>query len=136
MESVLRRRQDSIDNLLKDLVPESTVWVKNSCYKKYTNKRKQFRNEQATIALFSTKSTRSKRSYDFRTHCLICEEELDFDLASKRADVTGNQTSIINWINVAAKKFKLHETLKKFCEGKIDPLLFEVSSKIQYAKCL
>ena len=37
---------------------------------------------------------------------------------------------------MATKKCKLHETLKTFCEGKADPLSLEVSSKIQYAKCL
>ena len=46
LESVSRTRQDSIHNLLKDLPPKSTVWVKNSCYKKYTDKQKRFREEQ------------------------------------------------------------------------------------------
>ena len=46
LESVSRTRQDSIHNLLKDLAPKSTVWVKNSCYKKYTHKQKRFGKEQ------------------------------------------------------------------------------------------
>ena len=46
LESVSQTRQDSIHNLLKDLPPESTVWVKNSCYKKYNDERKRFGNEQ------------------------------------------------------------------------------------------
>ena len=37
LQSVSRTRQDLIHNLLKDLPPKSTVWVKNSCYKKYTD---------------------------------------------------------------------------------------------------
>ena len=136
LESVSRTRQDLIDNLLKDLPPNSTVWVKNSCNKKYTDEQKQFGNEQVAVTQLSTKSTRSKRSYYYRTHCLICEEEPDFKLASKRPDVTTNQISTINWIDVATRKCKLHETLKTFCERKTDPLSLEVSSKIQYAKCL
>ena len=110
--------------------------MKNSCYKKYTDERKRFGNEQVATTQLSANSTRSKRSYDYRTHCLICEEELDFELASKRPDVTANQISTINWINVVTKKCKLHETLKTFYEGKTDPLSLEVPSKIQYAKFL
>ena len=91
LESVLRTRQDSIHNLLKDLPPESTLWVKNSCYKKYTDKWKQFGNKQVATTQLFAKSTRTTRSYDYRTRCLICEEELDFELASKRPDVTANQ---------------------------------------------
>ena len=120
---------------MNDLPPESTVWVKNSCYKKYTKERKRFGNRLVATTQLSAKSTRRKRSYDYRTHCLICEEELDFELPSKHPDVTANQISNINWIDVATKKCKLHETLKTFCEGKTDPLSLEVSSKIQYAKC-
>ena len=37
---------------------------------------------------------------------------------------------------MTTKKFKLHKTLETFCDGKTDPLSLEVSSKIQYAKCL
>ena len=37
---------------------------------------------------------------------------------------------------MATKKCKLHKTLKTYCEEKTDPLSLEVSSKIQYAKCL
>ena len=103
LESVSRTRQDSIHNLLKDLPPKSTVWVKNSCYKKYTNERKWFGNEQVATTQLSAKSTRTKRSYDYRTHCLICEEELDFELASKHPDLTANQISTINWIDMAKK---------------------------------
>ena len=136
MESVSRTCQDSIHNLLKDLPPKCTVRVKNSCYEKYTDKRKRFGNQLVATTQLSAKSTRSKRSYDYRTHCLICEEELDFELASKHPDVTANQISNINWIDVATKNRKLHETLKTFCEGKTDPLSLEVSSNIQYAKCL
>ena len=136
MESVSRTCQDSIHNLLKDLPPECTVRVKNSCYEKYTDKRKRFGNQLVATTQLSAKSARSKRSYDYRTHCLICEEELDFELASKHPDVTANQISNINWIDVATKNCKLHETLKTFCEGKTDPLSLEVSSNIQYAKCL
>ena len=136
LESVSRTRQDLIHNLLKDLPPNSTVWEKNSCYKKYTDEQKQFGNEQVAATQLSTKSTRSKRSYDYRTHSLICEEEPDFELAIKRPNVTANQISTINLINVATRKCKLHETLKTFCEGKTDPLSLEVSSNIQYAKCL
>ena len=119
---------------LKDLPPKSTVWVKNSCYKKFTDKQKRFGIEQVATIQLSTKSMRSKRSYDYRTHFLICEEELDFEWASKRPDVTANQISTISWICMATKKCKLYETLKTFCEGKTDPLPLEVSSKIQYAK--
>ena len=86
----MRTRQDSIHNLLKDLPPESTLWVKNSCYKKYTDKRKQYGNKQVATTQLFPKSTRTARSYDYRTRCLICEE-LDFELASKRPDVTANQ---------------------------------------------
>ena len=136
LESVSRTRQDSTHNLLKNLPPECTVWVKNSCYEKYTDKWKIFGNELVATTQLSTKSTPCKRSYDYRTHCLICEEELDIELASKRPNVTANQISTINWIDVATKKCKLNKTLKTFCEGKTDPLSLEVSSKIQYAKCL
>ena len=87
LESVSRTRQDSIHNLLKNLPSECTVLVKNSCYEKYTDKRKIFGNELVATTQLSTKSTPSKGSYDYRTHCLICEEELDFELASKLPDV-------------------------------------------------
>ena len=122
---------------MKDLPPDSTVWVENSCYKKYTNKRKRFGNELVTGCSNTAfrKSTWSKRSQDYRAHCLICEE-LDFELASKRPDGTANQISTINWIDVATKRCKLHKTLKTFCEGKIDPRSLDVPSKIQYTKCL
>ena len=136
LESVSWTHQDLIHYLLKDLPPKSTVLVKNSCYKKYTNEQKWFGNEQVATTQLSAKSTWTKGSYDYRTHCLICEEELDFELASKCPDLTANQISTINWIDVATKKCKLHKTLKTFCEGKTDPLSLEVSSKIQYAKCL
>ena len=96
LESVSQTHQDSTHNLLKDLPPESTVWVKNSCYKKYTDKRKQFGNEQVATRQLSTKSIQNKHSYDYRTDCLICEDKLDFELASKRPDVTANQISTIN----------------------------------------
>ena len=43
-ESVSRTRQDSIDNFLKDLPPESTVWVKSSCHEKHTDERERFGN--------------------------------------------------------------------------------------------
>ena len=135
-ESVSQTREDLIHNLLKDLPSKSTVWVKNLCYKKYTDEQKRFGNEQFVTTQLSAKSTQSKWSYDYRTHCLICEEELNFELASKRPDVTANQISTINWIDVATKKCKLHEILKTFCEGKTDQLSLEVSSKTQYAKCL
>ena len=80
LESVSRTCQDSVNNLLKNLPPESTVWVKNACYKKYTDEGKRFGNEQFATTHLSAKPTRSKRSsYDYRTHCLICEEELDFE---------------------------------------------------------
>ena len=118
LESVSRTCQDSIHNLLKDLPPECTVRVKNSCYEKYTDKRKRFGNELVATTQLSAKSTQSKRSYYYRTHCLICEEELDIELASKRPNVTANQISTINWIDVATKKCKLHKTLKHFARGR------------------
>ena len=116
-ESVSRTRQDSIHNLLKDLPPKSTVWVKTSCYKKYTDKRKQFGNKQVVTTQLSAKSTQSKRSYDYRTRCLICEEELDFELASKRPDVTANKISTIKWINVATKKMQASRDIKNILRG-------------------
>ena len=95
LESVLRTHQDSIHNLLKDLPPESIVWVKTSCHK-YTDKLKRFGKKQVATTQLFAKSTRTIRSYDYRTHCIICEEELDFELASTRPDVSVNQISTIN----------------------------------------
>ena len=66
---------------------------------------KRFGNEQVVTTQLSAKVTRSKRSYDYRKHCLICEQELDFALESKRPDVTANQISTNNWIDVATKKY-------------------------------
>ena len=134
------KRQDSLHKSIDDLPSEPDVWVKNSCYKKYTDERKSFGAEECDadkrLSAGSSNSTRSKSSYGYRTHCLICEEELDFVNAKKHPNVAAYQISNIIWIDEPTQKCHLHETLKTFCAGKTDPISLEVSGKLQYADCL
>ena len=135
LKSVSERRKDRIHELLND--KDQSFWVTNYCYKKYSDLRKPFGNEvipadnqQPSV------TTRSKSTYNYKTHCLICEDELDFDLAAKRPDVVAYQISTIVWVKKKTKKCQLHETLRKHCAGKTDPVSLEVSAKLQYADCI
>ena len=134
------KRKDSLDKSIDGLPSDPDVWVKNSCYKKYTDERKSFGNEMCNankpVSVGSSESTRSKRSYGYRTHCLICEEELDFVKAKKHPNVPANKISSISWIDTDTSECRLHETLKAFVAGKTDPISLEVAGKLEYADCL
>ena len=106
--------KDFLHTALGEAILEDTeVWVENGCYKSYTDGRNLYGCEATGSGRFSrSKSTRIERSFDYKTHCLICEEILEFEKASKYPDNQKYQISVINWINQKTKKSKLHETLK------------------------
>ena len=114
-----------------------TAWTFNSCYRNYTSYRRSFDNtvKAACSSPRKTKSSRGSLAYDYKTHCLICEEVLDFVDAKKHPDRIKSKISCIEMVE-KNKKCKLQKTLKKFCAGKTDPLSVEVVSKLEYAQCL
>ena len=98
LKSISRIRKDVVYDLL---VKEAEVWVTNACYKRYPDERNSFvnkdlPNEQQQVS----NTTRSKRPYNYKTHCLICEGELDFESADKNPNISAYQISEIRFIDL------------------------------------
>ena len=75
---------------------------------------------------------RRRRSapFGYRTHYLVCEGELNFDLAEKKPDVAKYQISEGSTIIRKTRECKLHETLKKVVVERTDPLAVELAAKL------
>ena len=80
------------NELLANALSEKTsVWVADVCYKRYSDPRRT-NKPAANVESFSSSSNlpnqefkKRQRSAPFcyKSHCLICEEKLNFDLAKK-----------------------------------------------------
>ena len=113
------------------------VWVSNSCYKRYTDRRESNVQDQSEISSAPcTRAARGSLAYDYKTHCLICAKLLDFASARKHPKRPKCQISKIELVNERSKKCKVQETLKAHCKGKSDALSVEVAARIEYASCI
>ena len=130
------------DFIVAALSTVTSVWVSNACYKRYTDPRNVNKtvtsNGNCDRDQKNQSFERRHRSapFGYRTHCLICEGELNFDLAEKKPDVAKYQISEVSTIINKTKKCKLHERLKKAVAGRTVPLAVELAAKLSYASCI
>ena len=139
LSSVASSRKDDLIQL--PLSTPSPVWVADACYKRYTDPRSvPITNENAIPQQNQSFERRTRSSpFGFKTHCLICEEELDFERAAKRPDIARYQISEVSTIYTQAKKSgkcMLQETLRDTVSQRSDPLAVEVAAKVSYASCI
>ena len=114
----------------------TSVWVSDACYNRYTHPR----NVNKTVSVGdecagdqpnqSFERRRRPAPFGYRTHYLVCEGELNFDLAEKKPDVAKYQISEGSTIIRKTRKCKLHETLKKVVAERTDPLAVELAAKL------
>ena len=63
---------------------KSKYWVSNSCYQRYTKSRKLIDSKTEEFGIQPKRARlNGEPPYDYKTHCLICEEMLDFKAAEK-----------------------------------------------------
>ena len=67
---------------------------------------------------------------------MICEGELNFDLAEEKPDVAKYQISEVSIIIRKTSKCKLHETLKKVAVERTYLLAVELAAKLSYPSCI
>ena len=114
----------------------TSVWVSDACYNRYTHPR----NVNKAVSVGdecagdqpnqSFERRRRPAPFGYRTHYLVCEGELNFNLAEKKPDVAKYQISERSTIIRKTRKCKLHETLKKVVAERIDPLAVELAAKL------
>ena len=83
---------------------------------------------------------RPSAPFGYRTHCLVCEGELNIDLAENKPDVAKYQINKVSQeneeINRKTRKCKVRETLKKMIPERTDLLAVELAAKLSYASCI
>ena len=120
------------------------VWMSNACYKRYTDKRNPCKTDEENSVSPNAQNKsfeRRRRSapYGYKTHCLICEGKLDFELAVKNPNVPKYQISEVNTVFSKTKDkgtCKLHKTLSGIVAKRTDQLAVEVAAKLAYAGCI
>ena len=93
------------DLITASLSTVTSVWVSDACYKRYTHPRKV--NKTVIVADECTEDQpnqpfeRRRRSapFGYWTHYLVCEGELNFDLAEKKPDVAKYQFLFFSFSN-------------------------------------
>ena len=114
------------------------VWVSEKCYKQYTDTRRvnlREKNDECHLQPNDSFERRSRHTpFDYKKHCLLCEKDLDFDLARKNPTVARYQISEIN--TVIKKKCQIHQTLRNIGSERKDPLSIEIIGKLNYASCI
>ena len=145
LETIKKAAESRNDVLISNaLFHEKSIWVANICYKRYTDHRNFHKNSsnkanESLPSITTTNQSFKKRQraspFCFKTHCLICEVELNFERAKKRPDVSKYQISEVTIVTGKSKECKLHETLKRVVSSRKDPLAMEVAAKLSYASC-
>ena len=67
---------------------------------------------------------------------MVCEGELNFDLAEKKPDAAKYQISEVSTNIRKTRKCKLDEILKKVVAERTDPLAVESAAKLSYTSCI
>ena len=125
---ISQKRNDKLHETL-----DESCWVSDHCYKRYTK-------EQSVTVDVDNRILKKPRirevSYGYKTHCLVCEKQLDFVAARKHPERGKLQISSIDHIDKKKKHCILQKTLTERCKGRSDPLSVEILSKLAYSSCL
>ena len=112
------------------------VWLSEKCYKQYTDTRRvnlSTKNDECHLQPNDSFERGGRHTpFDYKKHCLLCEKDLDFDLARKKPTVARDLISEIN--TVIKKKCQIHETLKNIGSERKDPLSIEIIGN--YSSCI
>ena len=84
--TLLKSSEERKDGLVTENDIKQPLHVHNKCIKSYTRKKSIERYLTTSKSGSEENVTRTPRQpYNYKTHCLICEEELDFDSAKKHS---------------------------------------------------
>ena len=114
--TLLKSSEERKDGLVTENDIKQPLHVHNKCIKSYTRKKSIERYLTTSKSGSEENVTRTPRQpYNYKTHCLICEEELDFDSAKKHPE----RQSAISEVEIVDQKKNslLQRNLLKASEG-------------------
>ena len=116
--TILKSFIERNDGLVTKENIRETLYLHNTCYKSYTRKENITKSLACKSDTEQSCSRAPRRPFGYRTHCLICVEELHFD-SSKRHPDRPSAFSEVEVVN-KDKKSLVQKNLLKPCEGRAD----------------
>ena len=120
------------DGLHHNITLQSSNFIHNKCYKTYTasqNIKRALRPDTDQLPPTTAVNLRSRQGpFDYRRHCLICSNELDFDAEWRHPDCHSKISSVE--ISERDGSCRIQDTLLTACESRVNPTAIAVKSRI------